>query len=65
MSRTAADLLFARTLAHQYRMMAASIDDEIREVKDTMPLTKRILRQYAAIVRRAAIAEEVDPEPAR
>lgn len=65
MSRTAADLMFARTLAHQYRMMAAGIDDEVREVRESMPLTKRILRQYAAIARRAAIAEEVDPEPVK
>lgn len=62
MSRTAADLITARILANTYRGMAKSIDEEVREIKESMPLTKRILRQYAAIARRAAIAEELDPE---
>ncbi|MDP2622281.1 MAG: hypothetical protein Q8Q29_00585 [Actinomycetota bacterium] len=64
MSRTAADLLTARALAGHYRDMARDIDRESREPDlRAMPLTQRILRQYAAIARRAAIAEEVDLEP--
>ncbi len=64
MSRTAATLMFARQLAHQYRGMAASIDREAAsQAVSKMPLTRRILRQYAIIARRAAIAEELDPEP--
>jgi len=63
-SRTAAELLTARALAGHYRAMARDIDQESREPElRAMPLTQRILRQYAAIARRAAIAEEVDPEP--
>lgn len=49
MSRTAATLMFARQLANK------SVAN--------MPLTRRILRQYAIIARRAALAEELDPEP--
>jgi hypothetical protein len=65
-ARTAAELLTARALAGQYRDMAADIEREVREPKlRAMPLTQRILRQYAAIARRAALAEELDPEPVK
>ena len=64
MSRTAAELLMARTAANNYRMAAAEIDKEARKRSLAgMPLTQRILRQYAIIARRAAIAEELDPDP--
>lgn len=56
-------MLFARQLAEQYRAIAASLEEEAREVKESMPLTRRLLRQYAVIARRAAYAEELDPEP--
>jgi hypothetical protein len=63
MSRTAAELIRARSVAHQYRDMARSIDVETADPKlRNMPLTIGILRHYARIVRRAAIAEELDPE---
>jgi hypothetical protein len=64
MARSASDLLTARALAAQYRDMARSIDQEKADPKfRSMPLTRRILGQYAAIARKAAIGEEMDPEP--
>jgi len=64
MARNAADLLTARALAAQYRSMARSIDAETATANlRKMPLTRRILGQYAAIARKAAIGEEMDPEP--
>ena len=63
MSRTATELLRARSVANAYRVMAHSLDRETADpALRAMPLTQRILRQYAAIARRAAIAEEIDPE---
>ena len=65
MSRTAADLILARTAANDYRRAAAEIDSEARKRSLAgMPLTQRILRRYAIIARRAAIAEELDPDVA-
>jgi hypothetical protein len=62
-SHTAAELVMGRQLAVQYRDMARSIEEEAKEHKlKAMPLTRRILGQYAAIARRAAIAEEVHPD---
>lgn len=64
MSRTAAELILARTAANDYRMAAAEIDKEARKRSlARMPLTQRILQRWAVIARRAAIAEEIDPEP--
>jgi predicted ABC-class ATPase len=39
------------------------LDDHARELPNTMALTKRIVRQYAAIAYRAGKAEYTDPEP--
>ena len=39
------------------------LDDHARELPNTMALTKRIVRQYAAIAYRAGRAEYVNPEP--
>lgn len=64
MSRTAATLLFARQLGEQYRQMAERCEEAAREKSlRGMPLSQRIIRQYALIARRAAYAEELDPEP--
>jgi hypothetical protein len=63
-SRTAAELIRARSVAQQYRQMAHGIDREAREPQfAAMPLTRRVLGQYAVIARRAAIAEELDLDP--
>jgi len=65
MSRTAAELIRARSVAQQYRNMARLLDVEVAGPQlRNMPLTIRILRRYAQIVRRAALAEELDPEVA-
>ena len=39
------------------------LDDHARELPNTMALTKRIVRQYAAIAYRAGKAEYTNPEP--
>lgn len=63
MSRTAAELIRARSVAQQYREMAHGIDKEAREPQFAgMPLTRGILAHYAHIARRAALAEELDPD---
>jgi hypothetical protein len=62
-SRTASDLLTARALAIGYSDMATSIEAEATEPRfRNMPLTVRRMRSYAAIARRAGVAERDDPE---
>jgi hypothetical protein len=62
-SRTAAQLIAARQLAIQYREMAKGVEEDARDPKlRGKPVTQGILRNYAAIARRAAIAEELDPQ---
>lgn len=61
-ARSAAELIQARRVAFAYRDMAVSIDTETRErALRNMPLTVRVLREYARILRRAAMAELIDP----
>jgi len=63
-SRTAADLILARTVAQEYRAIARAIEQEVRSPKlKMMPLTRRILGRYAEIARNAAINEELDSDP--
>lgn len=63
MSRTASDLILARTAANDYRIDAVRLDAEARKrTLAGMPLTQRILRHWAIVARRAAHAEELDPD---
>jgi hypothetical protein len=39
------------------------LDDFARDLPSTMPLTQRIVRNYAAVAYRAGKAEYTDPEP--
>lgn len=65
-ARTASDLLMARAVANDYREWSKDIDGEAREVeRKRLPLSARILRHYARIARRAAIAEELHPDNPR
>jgi hypothetical protein len=62
-ARTAADIIVGRDLAILYCDLAADIEREAAEPKlRNMPLTVRRVRQYAAIARRAALAERDDPD---
>ncbi len=64
MTRTAADVLNGRLLAERYRDIGRSIlrDAFLSQVAGKA-LTARVYRQRAAIARRAALAEELDPQP--
>lgn len=54
----------ARAVAEQYRDMGRSIlRDAFLAQLAGKALLARIYRQRAAIARRAALAEEIDPEP--
>ena len=64
MSRTAADLIIGRGVAHAYTARAAWIDLAATARHLTrMPLTRAEMRHYAAIARRAAVADRDDPLP--
>ncbi len=60
---TAADLLIVKLAAADYRAMSERLEEEAR-TRDfrAMPLTVRIIRQWAFIARNAARAEEQDPD---
>lgn len=56
---TAADLLTARQVANNYRAMSDSLEREAASRKlRNMPLSSRVIRQWAFIARNAARAEE-------
>ena len=64
MSQTAADRIIGRGVAHAYTDRAARIERAAaaRHLA-RMPLTVAIMRHYAAIARRAAVADRDDPQP--
>ena len=65
MSQTAADRIIGRGVAHAYTDRAARIErDAAARALERMPLTVAILRHYAAIARRAAVADRDDPDEA-
>ena len=63
-ARTAADLIHGRAASRNYRDIAERLDAEGRRRQAIgAQLTARIYLWWAAIARRAAVAEEVDEEP--
>jgi hypothetical protein len=56
-------MTIAEVARHDYVKARFRMDDKALKMSDAMPLTKRLVRNYAAIAWRAAEAEIVDPEP--
>jgi len=62
-TRTATDLIAGRRMAAHYRSLADSLTrQEAEPVYAAMPIARGWLRNAAAFCRRAARAEEQDPE---
>ena len=61
---TATEAIRVRTIANGYRDMAVSLRREaFLKRTANQPLNARIIEEWARIVRGAARAEEIDPEP--
>lgn len=64
--RSTADVQAGLLLGIHYRAMSVALEKAAADKGlKGMPLSQRIIRQYALIARRAAYAEELDPEPRR